>query len=120
MPYLNVQEVESATALAAAGANTAFTELITLPNKSWEGRSSHAIRIHQGPGPAGGGVYLLGGIHAREWGSSGILINFFDLLPGAYRTDTGITQGGKSFTAAEIRRIVTTLDVVVFPQANPD
>jgi len=65
-------------------------------------------------------VYLLGGIHAREWGSSDILINFVDLLTKAYRTNTGITQGGKSFTAAEIRSIVSTLDVVVFPQANPD
>ena len=65
-------------------------------------------------------MYLLGGIHAREWGSSDILINFVDLLTDAYRTNSGITQGGKSFTAAEIQRIVDTLDVVVFPQANPD
>ena len=120
MTYLNVDEVESATTLAAGQVNTDFTELITLPNPTWEGRNCHAIRIHQGPGTARGGVYFLGGIHAREWGSPDILINFIRLLTDAHRTNTGITQGGKTFTAADVQRIVTTLDVVVFPQANPD
>ena len=120
MPYLNVDEVESATTQANGAGNAGFTELITLPNPTWEGRTCHAIRIHQGPGPAPGGVYFLGGIHAREWGSPDILINFLQLLTTAYRTNTGITQGAASFTAADIQRIVSTLDVVVFPQANPD
>ena len=118
--YLNVDEVESATTLTAGPPNTEFTELITLPNPTWDGRHCHAIRIHQGPSKARGGVYFLGGIHAREWGSPDILVNFIRLLTTAYRTNTGITQGGKTFTAAEVKRIVTTLDVVVFPQANPD
>jgi carboxypeptidase T len=120
MPYLNVDEVESATTQTNGAGNAGFTELITLPNPTWEGRTCHAIRIHQGPGPARGGVYFLGGIHAREWGSPDILINFLQLLTTAYRTSTGITQGGARFSAADIQRIVTTLDVVVFPQANPD
>ncbi len=120
MTYLNVDEVESATALAAGGANADFTELITLPTPTWEGRHCRAVRIHQGPAPARGGVYFLGGIHAREWGSPDILINFIQLLTDAYRTNTGITQGGMSITAADVQRIVTALDVVVFPQANPD
>jgi len=120
MTYLNVDEVESATELVAGKVNAAFTELITLPNPTWEGRSCRAIRIHQGPEPARGGVYFLGGIHAREWGSPDILVNFIQLLTDAYRTNTGIKQGGMSIAAADVRRIVTTLDVVVFPQANPD
>jgi carboxypeptidase T len=120
MTYLNVDEVETATTLAAGPPNAAFTELITLPTPTWEGRTCHAVRIHQRPAVAAGGVYLLGGIHAREWGSPDILINFLRLLTDAYRTQTGITQGGATFTAADIQRIVTALDVVVFPQANPD
>ncbi len=103
-----------------AGSTPTSPSSITLPNPTWEGRSCRAIRIHQGPDPARGGVYFLGGIHAREWGSPDILINFIRLLTDAYRTNTGITQGGMSITAADVRRIVTTLDVVVFPQANPD
>lgn len=63
---------------------------------------------------------MLGGIHSREWGSSDILINFVEQLQQAYRGHTGIALGGKTFTAADIRNIVNTLDVLVFPQANPD
>jgi murein tripeptide amidase MpaA len=118
--YLNVAEVETAITQAAATANTAFTELITLPHPTWEGRDCQAIRIHNNGKLARTGVYFLGGIHAREWGSPDICINLIRLLTDAYRNRTGITQGGKSFTAAEITNIVDTLDVVVFPQANPD
>ena len=120
MPYLNVDEVESATRLAAGQANAEFTELIALPNQTWEGRQCHAIRIHKGTDPARGGVYFLGGIHAREWGSPDILINFIHLLTEAYRTKTGITLGGNTFSVDDVNRIMTVLDVVVFPQANPD
>lgn len=119
MTYLNVEEVETAIALAAGAPNAGFTELIALPNQTWEGRACHAIRVHQGA-PARSGVYLLGGIHAREWGSPDILVNFVQLLTDAYRDGTGITQGGASVSAVQVRAIVETLDVVVFPQANPD
>jgi carboxypeptidase T len=118
--YLNVDEVESAIMLAAGPANSDFAELITLPTPTWEGRTCHAIRIGRGSGAARSGVYFLGGIHAREWGSPDILTNFVLLLTQAYRNHSGITQGGKTFTAEEVDRIVTNLDVVVFPQANPD
>jgi carboxypeptidase T len=117
--YLNVAEVETALALAVRPENAAFTELTILPYRTWEGRTSSALRIHAGLA-ARAGVYLLGGVHAREWGSPDILINFVQLLTDAYRTGTGITQGGASISADEVQRIVTTLDVVVFPQANPD
>jgi carboxypeptidase T len=117
--YLNVAEVETALALAARPENAAFTELTILPYRTWEGRTSSALRIHAGlAAPAG--VYLLGGVHAREWGSPDILINFVRLLTDAYRTSTGITQPGVSLTAEQVQLIVNNLDVVVFPQANPD
>src|SRR5512144_930851 len=119
MPYLNVDEVETALALAADPANAAFTELLTLPHRTWERRTCQALRIHHG-NPARSGVYLLGGVHAREWGSPDILVNFVQLLTDAYRDQTGIAQSGARVSAAEVRRIVEALDVVVFPQANPD
>ena len=84
MTYLNVDEVETAIALAADPSNAGFTELVTLPNQTWEGRTCHAVRIHHGAA-ARSGVYLLGGIHAREWGSPDILVNFVQLLTDAYR-----------------------------------
>ncbi len=119
MTYLNVEEVETAIALATGPANAGFTELVTLPNQTWEGRTCQAIRVHHGAA-ARSGVYLLGGVHAREWGSPDILVNFVQLLTDAYRNGTGIAQGGAAVSAEQVRAIVDTLDVVVFPQANPD
>ena len=119
MPYLNVEEVESAVRVAAAE-NPGFTQLITLPHLTWEGRQCHALKVASGSGPDRVGVYLLGGVHAREWGSPDILVYLIEQLAEAYRTPTGLTLGGKSFTAQEIQQIVNTLDLLVFPQANPD
>lgn len=119
MSYLNVEEVETAIALAAGLPNAEFTELLTLPYQTWEDRSCHAIRIHHG-GASRSGVYLLGGVHAREWGSPDILVNFVQRLTDAYRTGTDIKQGDAMVSAEEVRAIVDMLDIVVFPQANPD
>jgi murein tripeptide amidase MpaA len=120
MPYLNVTEVESALTTATAVPYAAFTQLIPLPNLTWEGRQCNAIKIANGSDPGRPGVYFLGGVHAREWGSSDILINFVELLEQAYLNGTGITLGGKTFSASDIKAIVDNLDIYVFPQANPD
>jgi hypothetical protein len=56
----------------------------------------------------------------REWGSSDILINLVEQLEQAYLGGTALTFGTRTFTAAEIQSIVEALDIVVFPQANPD
>ncbi|MDQ3900384.1 MAG: M14 family metallopeptidase [Actinomycetota bacterium] len=114
-----MDEVETAIALAAGPTNAEFTELLTLPYQTWEGRSCRAIRIHHGEA-ARSGVCLLGGVHAREWGSSDILINFVQRLTDAYRTGADINQGDATVSAEQVRAIVDTLDIVVFPQANPD
>jgi carboxypeptidase T len=120
MPYLNVNEVESALTVAAAPPNDGFTKLIKLPHKTWEKRECHAIKIASTEATGRCGVYLLGGIHAREWGSPDILINFVEKITKAYRTNAGLAFGTKTFTAQSIQDIVTTLDLIVFPQANPD
>ena len=38
----------------------------------------------------------------------------------AYRDGKGVRLGQRSFAAAQIRRIVEHLDVVLLPQVNPD
>ncbi len=118
--YLNVVEVESALAAAATAQNDSFTQLITLPRKTWEGRVCHALKIGKNGGNNHPGIFFLGGVHAREWGSSDILVNFVQLLTHAYATNTGITIGSKTYTAAQIKSIVNKKQVYVFPQANPD
>src|SRR5690349_5128832 len=116
MPYLNVVEVESALAVAAGAPNTSIAQLITLPNPTWQQRTCHALKIARGGGSARTGVYFLGGLHSREWGSSDILIAFIEVLENAYLRNQGITLGGKSFTAAQVQSIVNTLDLFIFPQ----
>jgi carboxypeptidase T len=120
MPYLNVDEVESALAVAAAAPNAAFTQLVTLPNQTWEGRTCHAARLASGGGANRPGVFLLGGVHSREWGSSDILIFLLEQLQQSYRTSSALTLGGKTFAAGDVARIVDGLDLLLFPQANPD
>ena len=110
----------SALSTAVATPYAGFTELIALPNATWEGRQCHAIKVANGSGPGRPGVYFLGGIHSREWGSCDILINFVEVLEQAYQAGTGITIGAMSFSPADIQDIVNALDIVVFPQANPD
>src|SRR5260370_28481425 len=101
MPYRNITEVESALSVATSSPYTAFTQLITLPNLTWEGRRCHAIKIANGSGSSRPGVYFLGGVHSREWGSPDILINFIEQLEQAYQNGTSLTFGSKTFTATD-------------------
>jgi murein tripeptide amidase MpaA len=120
MPYLNVTEVESALTIATSAPYTGFTQLIPLPNATWEARTSNAVKIANGSDSGRPAVFFLGGIHSREWGSSDILVFFIEQLEQAYLNGTGITLGGKTFAASDIKTIVDNLDIIVFPQANPD
>src|SRR5712692_5525095 len=78
--YLNVVEVETALAAVAAAPNDSFTKLIKLPNKTWEKRICNALKIGKGSGRGRPAIYFLGGVHAREWGSPDMLINFAQQL----------------------------------------
>jgi murein tripeptide amidase MpaA len=118
--YLNIHEVESALEQAAASPNTTFTELITLPNPTREGRQSQAIKLGNRSNPDRIGVYFLGGVHAREWGSSDILVNFIESVSKSYRNNTGLSLGGKDFAASEIQSLINKLDIIIFPQVNHD
>lgn len=130
MPYLNVEEVESALRVATRPPNSRFIKLIKLPHSTWEKRKCHAVKIAHGgdlkykgihdKGSKRKGIYFIGGVHAREWGSPDILINFIRVLARAYRQRTGITVGGNNFTATQIHDIVNSLDIFIFPQVNPD
>ena len=119
MTYLNVVEVETAT-INLAAAYPSLTQLITLPNTTVEGRTSHAIRLGAGAPGSREVVMIICGVHAREWGSCEIAINFATDLLDAYSTNAGLAYGGKNFTAAQIQTLLNTLHIVVFPAVNPD
>jgi murein tripeptide amidase MpaA len=117
--YLAVDQVEEAVAALAGPPNDGFVLRLQLPHPTWESRVASAIKIGT-VGASRVGIYLLGGVHAREWGSPDILLHFARELLRAYRTGAGITIGTKEFSADQIREVVETKDVFVFPQANPD
>lgn len=119
MPYLNVTEVESAIQ-ALSITYPGQCEIITLPNVTHEGRTSHAIRVGLGALDDRPAMLFIGGQHAREWGSCEICINFAADLLEAYTLGTGLTYGGQSYTAAQVQRVIEQSQVFIFPCVNPD
>lgn len=118
MAYLNVEEIETAIeSLAAAYPET--TELITVPNLTHEGRQTRVLRIGAANAD-GGGVLILGGMHAREWVPPDALISLAADLLEANDRGTGLGYGGKSFAADDIRQLMQALNIFVYPCVNPD
>ncbi|RKT19648.1 murein tripeptide amidase MpaA [Streptomyces sp. 1114.5] len=119
MPYLNITEVESAvTSLATA--YPGLTELITLPEPSWEGRTAHALKIGAPAGIPKPCVMMIGGVHAREWGSCEILVHLAADLLEAHQNGTGLGYHDTTFTADQVLSLLRRLDLVIFPLVNPD
>jgi murein tripeptide amidase MpaA len=119
MTYMNVVEVESAIS-NLAGAYPSLCNLVTLPNLTVEGRTSRALRISNGGFGTRDAVMMIGGVHAREWGSCEILVNFATDLLKAFSTNAGLAYGGKTFTAGEVQAIMNSVEFVIFPLVNAD
>lgn len=118
MTFLNVVEIESAV-LALGAAYPSAAQVITLPFLTAQGRQSHALRITTGSCQRTG-VLLISGTHAREWGGPDILINLATDLLEAWTAGTGLVYGGTAFTAAQVQRILERVELIVFPDINPD
>jgi murein tripeptide amidase MpaA len=120
MTFLNVTEIESAL-VALNSTYPSLTQLIPLPNVTYEGRDSNALLIRGNPSfkcrPA---LVFVSGVHAREWGGPDILVNLATDLLEAYSTNAGLAYGGRSFAASDIRATVNRTDIIVFPDINPD
>jgi murein tripeptide amidase MpaA len=119
MTFLKVPEIES----ALTGLHNAYptlTQLITLPNDTYEGRTTHALAIQDGTYRCRPALVFISGAHAREWGGPDILVNLAADILEAYTTNAGLGYSGKTFGAAEIRDIVRLTTIVVYPDINPD
>lgn len=117
--YLTADEVEEALFNLSTN-NPDLVELIELPHHTWDNRVSHAVRVGStmdGEQPA---VLFTGSMHAREWGGSDICISFLIKLIEAYRMGEILQYGGKVFSADQVRAIINELNVIVFPDVNPD
>ena len=117
--YLSVDEVEAAIVLGTKNYPETL-ERIPLPHLTWEKRRCHAFRIGTGDGKKRPAICFLAGVHGREWGGPDILVYLGMILLRAYRDRKSIRLGQKVFTPIQVRAIVETIDVVVFPQVNPD
>ena len=117
--FLKVPEIESAL-VALNKAYPGITQLITLPNVTAEGRTSHALVIRDGGYRCRSALIFISGAHAREWGGPDILVDLAADVLEAYTSNAGLTYLGKAFSAAEVRSIVRQTTIVVFPDINPD
>ena len=117
--YLTADEIERAMVIGETN-HAGYLERIPLPRLTWEKRRCHAIRIGKGRSQRRTGICFIGGLHGREWGSPDILIYFAIRLLRAYRDRQDVRLGKKIFKAAELRRLVESKDIILFPQVNPD
>jgi len=119
MAYLNVDEIKAALdAFAASYPNV--TEVIALPNPTAEGRWSHALRIGPEDRVGAPAIVITGGVHAREWVPPDALVNLAADLLEAHSRGTGLRYGGKRFSADDVRTVVESLQLILFPCVNPD
>lgn len=117
--YLTVDEVE--TALINLNSDyPELVELIELPHRTWEDRISHAVRIGSTDNLDQTTVLFTGSMHAREWGGSDICLSFLIHLIQAYQDAAPLPYGGKVFSIHQVRSIVDNLNILVFPDVNPD
>lgn len=119
MPYLSTPEVETKLETLSLQYPT-LCQRLTLPNTTHEGRTSHALRLRTGPRAIRPGVYLIGGVHAREWGSADILVHLAEALLGSYQGGTDVVLLGATYTAAQVRSILENVELLIFPVVNPD
>jgi murein tripeptide amidase MpaA len=117
--YLTVPELEAALP-ALNAAYPSISELITPPHPTHEGRTSPLLRIGVQTATAADGVVILGGVHAREWIPPDLCVSFAADLLEAYTDGTGLGYGGASYTAAEVKRLLETVNVYVYACVNPD
>jgi hypothetical protein len=97
---MNTMEIE----FALANLQTTHPQLcqtITLPEKSCEGRTCHALRIARNYRSDKLAMLILGGVHAREWGGPDIVVNFAADLLRAYSQGKGLKYLKKVFQASE-------------------
>ncbi len=116
--YLTVEEVEAKLA-QLADAYPTLSELITLPHLTWEGRTSHALRIGT-RADQDTAVLFTACAHAREWGGAEIALGFAADLLAAYTAGENVYYNEYEVPADVVAQIVQNLTVVVFPCVNPD
>jgi len=125
-----VREIEDGLG-ALAAAHPALCTRTVLPNATHEGRRVSSVRVTNGGSTP---VLFVGGAHAREWVPPDALLTLLarliaayedgaDLVVGAF-TDTApspdIPYAAASIAAADVKRIVESVELHVIACINPD
>jgi murein tripeptide amidase MpaA len=117
--YLTSEGIDSALQYIAKSYSS-LVQLIVLPEKTHEGRTSRAIKISVNNSTPKNGLLFLGGVHAREILNPDLLVKFALNLCEAYTSNTGMKFQDKSYSADDIKQIVENLELFLFPLVNPD
>ena len=117
--YMNVEEIE-AELVNFSKKYPDLVELIELPNKTWEDRTSNAVLLHSGTVLKRPSLMFTGGMHAREWGTSDICMHFVRKLLHSYKNSKPLQYQHKIYSYDQIRKILENVDIIVFPDVNPD
>lgn len=118
MGYMNVTEVESALR-RLEDHYPGRARRIALPNLTHEGRRCHALRIGRQSRRAPA-LLVTGCVHAREWGGADIAVYWAADLLEALTKRAGLRYGDARATRGELADALGEIDVIVFPQVNPD
>jgi hypothetical protein len=125
-----VREIEDGLGALAAAHPTLCTRT-TLPNATHEGRRVSSLRVTSGGTTP---VLFIGGAHAREWVPPDALLTLLQRLLAAYEdeadlvipafTDAAaspdIPYARASIAAADVKRIVESVELHVIACINPD
>src|SRR5262249_3875853 len=93
---------------------------LVAPNKTWEGRTSSAVRLRSSDSANRPAVLFISGVHAAELGGPDSCIYFLYRLLNSYQAKAPIVLGAKTFSADVAKDILDNIDVFVFPCVNPD
>lgn len=120
--YRTVVQLDTVVAQLVATAPDLCTAL-PLPQSSIQGTPVSAVRIAAPGGPPidrRPGVLLIGGTHARELMNPDLLVELAVDLVAAYRNDTDVVLGNRTWPAAQLRAMLDTVALYLLPCVNPD
>ncbi len=117
--YRSVGQLDSLSQLLASWFPGYFMRF-ALPEPSVQGRSVFALRLRAGGGGERRGVMVVGGTHSRELMNPDAIIELAVDLFVSHVTGSDITYGNRTWSAADIKLILETLDLWLVPCMNPD
>ena len=117
--YRSVAQLDSLSNLLAAWFPAYFMRF-ALPEPSVQGRAVYALRLRAGGGGERRGVMVVGGTHSRELMNPDAIIELAVDLFVSHVNGSDITYGNRTWSAADIKLILETLDLWLVPCMNPD